>query len=505
MQTRNVNANTASFLIHPAALVAGITVLAGFLSFWYLGSKSIWWDESVSIGLAWSDWSTLFHIITHGEANMSLYYFLLHFWVNLGSSEFMVRSLSAIFAVLTIPVIAMLGFRLFNTRAGLLAALILAINPFFIQYAQEARSYSLVLLLASLSSLLLVESLRQPAKWKWVLYVLTSVLGVYAHVLVILVPAAQAVSLLFVRREALPWKALLTAGISIILLALPIILNVLLSSAQNVEWITQPGPMELIWVVNALAGDKYLLAAFFIIGAIAIYPAVRKRTISRKSPLAWNYALVVSWLLVPIAAAFIVSQVKPLFVARYLIFCCTPIALLAAAGISRIPGRWIMAASIVVILALSGLGLKTWYFDTFKQDCRGSTAYVISEAQKGDAIVFYAPYISTPFNYYRERSGLSADIPAPVLYFDAEMYTPTPVLVVPQNFSVGGRLPPVDPTLINKLAGYKRVWLVISHEHDLKTGRDAQAQAIQDMLYERYGSHDERDFYGVRVLLYTSG
>jgi mannosyltransferase len=187
----------ANFQWRPAVLLVGITALAFCLGFLYLGNKSIWWDESVSIGIARLGWPDFFHTIVHGEANMSLYYLLLHFWINLGTNELAVRSLSVLFAALSVPVVFALGSRLFNTGAGLTAALLLAVNPLFIQYAQEARSYSLVLFLASLSSLFLVEALHKRIKWLWALYILTSVLTVYAHLFGALVLASQAVSILF--------------------------------------------------------------------------------------------------------------------------------------------------------------------------------------------------------------------------------------------------------------------------------------------------------------------
>ena len=63
---------------------------------------------------------------------MGLYYVLLHGWIALGDSEFTVRALSAIFAVATIPVVYGLTRRIFRGRAALTAALLLALNSFFI-------------------------------------------------------------------------------------------------------------------------------------------------------------------------------------------------------------------------------------------------------------------------------------------------------------------------------------------------------------------------------------
>jgi hypothetical protein len=73
---------------------------------------------------------------------MALYYGLLRLWVRLGTDESTVRLLSVLPDLATVPVLYVLENR-FGTRVGLSSALLLAINGYNIQYAQEARSYSL--------------------------------------------------------------------------------------------------------------------------------------------------------------------------------------------------------------------------------------------------------------------------------------------------------------------------------------------------------------------------
>jgi len=85
-----------------------------------------------------------------------LYYTLLHFWIKLtGDNPGDVRMLSAILGTLTIPVMFLLGRRLMGTTVGLLAALILALSPFHVRFAQETRMYTTLTLNASLALLAL--------------------------------------------------------------------------------------------------------------------------------------------------------------------------------------------------------------------------------------------------------------------------------------------------------------------------------------------------------------
>jgi outer membrane biosynthesis protein TonB len=93
-----------------------------------------------------------------------LYYALLHGWMRLvGDSEFAVRTLSALFGTLTVPVIYRLARRIAGKTAGLLAALILAVSPFHVRFAQEARMYTLLALEAALALYAVaIISLPQP-------------------------------------------------------------------------------------------------------------------------------------------------------------------------------------------------------------------------------------------------------------------------------------------------------------------------------------------------------
>ena len=133
-------------------LLALIAAVAAVLRFHSLAAKSFWFDEGVSVAIARLDWYNFARILWRREANMSLYYFLLHYWVHFGGSEFFIRSLSVFFAIASVPVIFLLGGRLLDSRIGLIAAALLAVNAYHVQYSQEARSYSLMVLLCSLSS-----------------------------------------------------------------------------------------------------------------------------------------------------------------------------------------------------------------------------------------------------------------------------------------------------------------------------------------------------------------
>ena len=68
-----------------------------------------------------------------------------------GSGKIALRSLTVLLGSLAVPVMVLLGTRLFGRPAGLVAGLLLALSPFLVHYEQTARSYALVVLLVVLS------------------------------------------------------------------------------------------------------------------------------------------------------------------------------------------------------------------------------------------------------------------------------------------------------------------------------------------------------------------
>jgi len=140
-------------------LLLAIAALGGVLRFYQIGSKGLWLDEAFSVWMGWQPVGELLGWLVRIDQHPPLYYVLLHFWMALGDSEATVRGLSALCGTLTIPVMYLVGRRLADKRVGLLAALILAVSPFHVRFAQEARMYTLLALNASLALYALVRLL----------------------------------------------------------------------------------------------------------------------------------------------------------------------------------------------------------------------------------------------------------------------------------------------------------------------------------------------------------
>jgi uncharacterized membrane protein len=129
-----------------------------------------------------------------------LYYLAQYGWERaFGSSIAMHRAPAAIFGALAVLAAAWLAAELWSTLAGLLCGALVAASPFALLYSQEAREYTLWLLLTCVASALLVRAARAPTLFAFALYALACVLGCYTDLLFLLVLVAHAISL--------PWLA----------------------------------------------------------------------------------------------------------------------------------------------------------------------------------------------------------------------------------------------------------------------------------------------------------
>src|ERR1700721_553282 len=157
----------------------------------YLARKPFWFDECFSVEVARIGWGNFLRLLWWREANMWLYFLLLRVWLHFGQREFFIRSLSVVFAAASLPAIYWLANLLCDRRVALIAAALFTLNAYNVRYAQEARSYALFLLLATLSSGLLIAVLRERARRYWLGFVMVSFLAVYAHLYALLLLAAH--------------------------------------------------------------------------------------------------------------------------------------------------------------------------------------------------------------------------------------------------------------------------------------------------------------------------
>lgn len=213
-------------------ILCGWIVLGAVLRFAYLADKPLWTDEVATIVFSLGNSfqpvplnevltadqlieplrmnpeagaaSVLDHLL--GESNHPpLYYLLTHYWLRLFPTDdglvslWGVRSLAALFGVLSIPAVFGLSWLAFRSvLAAQFAAALMAVSPFGVYLAQEARHYTLGILwvTASLAGLILaVRSLyhgKPLSAWACAGWVLVNWLGIATHYFFVLTLIAEA-------------------------------------------------------------------------------------------------------------------------------------------------------------------------------------------------------------------------------------------------------------------------------------------------------------------------
>ncbi len=148
-------------------LVIAITLIGGALRVLLLSTKGLWWEETFSLWMSNHSVIDMLQWIARIDHHPPLYYLLLHYWMALkGNAPDSVRLLSALFGAGTIPIIYLIGKRTSGVMIGLVAAVLLALSPFNIRFAQETRMYTLLSFNAAVAMYALVRLLTDSRSLK---------------------------------------------------------------------------------------------------------------------------------------------------------------------------------------------------------------------------------------------------------------------------------------------------------------------------------------------------
>lgn len=486
-----------------------IILVGAILRFYELGAESIWLDEATGIRLSIEGVTTIVKESGTAATHPPFYFIILHYWMSLfGTSEVAVRSLSAIFGIISILLIYRVGSILFNRKVGLIGGFLLAVSPFQIWYSQEARPYSLLLLLSLLSYLLFIKILREDRKWYYGCYFITSILLGYTHFYGLFIIASQALFFLLFwgkyRLQRVKLSATVAATIAGLVPLVFLLGQAAAAIAEKGFWIPEPQLMTILETLAWFAGSKWLLLVFAALALFGLFSirriagrwgwtkplkSLKSLTLSIKLESIEEELLLIFWLFVSIIIPYIESKfMTPIFLFRYMIGATPALYLLAARGMGNLSKKWILSISLIVIVILSSLVLQPYYKYDQKNYWRQTAEFIAANARvESDVLVF-----ST------SRTGAS--------YIQNSLYTG---VQVPFNYYYTGELQElvistsVDDT--EKLAafvdeasrGKERLWLILSYG-----GQDVP---IRYYLESRYGSESiliDKEFKGIRVMLF---
>ncbi|HEX7845409.1 MAG TPA: glycosyltransferase family 39 protein, partial [Chitinophagaceae bacterium] len=233
-----------------------------FAGFWLrvkgLTYQSLWLDELHTmneLGPA-ASWAQLFEYLKTSEQQPPLYFVLAKIMFSVfGHTEYVARIFPAITGTISIWAMYYLGKVALNRHLGLIAAMLTCVNFFNLHYSQEARSYILAFLFATLSFAFFIKLVKTPSRRNALVYALFTLLFLYCHYFSLFAVTAQAVlALIFIfgekgKERSDLFKLFLLAGIIIVIGYAPWIPYLLSLTEIKSTWIqaTPPGFIQLFF------------------------------------------------------------------------------------------------------------------------------------------------------------------------------------------------------------------------------------------------------------------
>ena len=341
--------------------LAGIVVLAAALRFSTLGVQSYWLDESYSAHIASLAFGDVYGSVTSNEGNPPLYYYLAYLWRHVfGAGEFGLRSMSALVGTATVPAAFYAGrYLLASERAGLVTALLTALNPWLIWYSQEARGYIFLVFFSAVALAFFARALRTSAPRDVVLWAGASALALCSHYFAVFTIAPEAAWLWWVlrgnRRDLRPFY-LSVAGIGVVgapLLHIALVQN---RGDQRTFIHALPRSTRLEDVVrHPLAGElggpvHGFVQAAAVLSLVAVALLIWRGGVLEKLGAAVAFGIA----LVSVAIPFVTSLVPSLdlLFARNSLAIVVPLLVVIAAGLATPRGGWIAALTLVGLCAL---------------------------------------------------------------------------------------------------------------------------------------------------------
>ena len=518
-------------------LLLGIVALGGFLRFYQIGSKGLWLDEAFSIWLGWQPVGRMLSWLVNIDQHPPLYYTLLHFWMTLGDNAATVRALSALLGTLTIPVIYLLGRRLTDEDnadgrhpwVGLLAALVLAVSPFHVRFAQETRMYTLLTLNASLALYALVRLLTDPRSAKtplgrqfvnfwgawwaggdrahrrlpllqtietdlaWLGYIVFTTATLLSHNTAVFFPIATNIFVLglLLVRSRIPNPELLRnwllAQVGVLLLWSPWLVSFVSQSVRVYHefWISAPTWETVGGVIGAFLSDFLPLPSSVAWVVWGLYAGLMLLGLIHVRYRLAHITLLLVVFLTPFVGEWVVSLRRPIFYSRTLIWASIPLYLLLAAGMRQLRYRPCILSIVLIVLTVNGLSLREYYVHFEKEQWDDAAKLVAEQVEPDDLILFNATWVQIPFDFYfRFHNRPVAEHGVPVDLFDRGILEP--------------KMAASDlPRLRSLIRGHERVWLVYSH--DWYTDPEG---LIPPALEEELDILDRWGFYGLQIQLY---
>ncbi|MBV9471684.1 MAG: glycosyltransferase family 39 protein [Solirubrobacterales bacterium] len=185
-------------------ITGAIVVVAAVIRIIVINTQSFWWDESLTAYEVRLPFGAMLNTVAHIETTPPLYFVAIWVWAHLfGNGEIALRSLSTLAGICLVPIGYLCARELVSRRAGVVAAALVALNPFMIWYSQEARAYMLLAALTGASFLWFIRTRRDPSVRNLIWWAVWSSLALMTHFFAVFAVVPEAAWLLWLVRTRL--------------------------------------------------------------------------------------------------------------------------------------------------------------------------------------------------------------------------------------------------------------------------------------------------------------
>jgi len=422
-----------------AWLVAAITLAGIALRLATLNTRSFWLDETTAVRQAsWSIPEMLAWMANN--VHPPLFHTLLHYWIAyLGRGEITVRAFALAWGIAAIPLMYWAGRAVYDRRVGLIAAAILAISPFYVWYAQEARMYTMMLVFALVCTGAMWKALKGNRFGWWALYALAASAGLMTQYFFVFLIAGQGAYLvLFHMRERL--RDLGSRGERRFRWTRP--WGIVHDAPAVVGWVSAlaVAVLPLVWWIPKVLAHPELFrgvsGAFNYGGspptlsikfnelilvpvqwAFGFHSELATRDLVAMWPLLITFVFVSaglarrvssrSWYLIAsgiggAAAIAAIGQWQPILDARYFTAVTVPVVILSARAIAELKPSVLRAVfAVVLAVALVGWADQSFNPDSIvKWDNRAAMGIVGDGFIDGDTVLLIPSFVSSIPEYY---------------------------------------------------------------------------------------------------------
>lgn len=401
-------------------LVAGVVGLSLLVRMHTLLDRPVWDDEMWTLRIVYG--GSLANVIRISLEDYwpPLYYVLANLVCRvLDTGVLSLRLPSVVFGVASVAILPFVGASIArDRRAGLLAALLLAVSVSHIVFSQEARVYSLQVFLAILSAFTFYRSIAQ-GRFS-ATYVIVTLLLLYSHNFSCFFIAFQWSYLVLLFLWGYDWKQLrpiLIAQAFIILLYIP--LPAAFAYLQFTGRVPDPplgtGRLDpslanFVELYGSLAVRTYigaaLLAALTGLAVLGLVPKKRKMAAEHmgqgENSISKNgVPFLLCWVFVPAIASFALSILTPVRSfgdIRYHLTILPGICLLAGAGLCRLRSSANVGLAFLLVLTVGGVNLMKYYHEYDHAHIDEAARYVRANMEPGEQI--YVGNAFRVFSYY---------------------------------------------------------------------------------------------------------